>query len=91
MTEDIQQAIAKAKAYGDGTIPIPGKKAYRDAVFEYSSLPLEKLESLIDKANQWLEENKILRKTAPIKWIKANAKVQALREAHARCVASHVS
>jgi len=43
-------------------LPIPGRKAHRDAVFKYSQLPLEDLEQLLDKAEAWLEKNKELEK-----------------------------
>lgn len=91
MATTIQQAIAKAKAYGNGSLNIPGKKAYRDAVYKYSKLPLEKLTALLDKADAWIAENKELETKDPDKWVVVKAKLEALREAHAKRVGDVLS
>lgn len=87
----IEQAISRAKAYGSGEVPIPGKKAYRDAVFKYSKLSLEELQKLLDKAEKWLEDNKSLERTDPKKWTIATIKVEVMRDAHGKRVVEQLS
>lgn len=86
MATTIQEAIAKARAYGNGSLNIPGKKAYRDAIYKYSKLSLEDLNKLLDKADEWLAKNSNLKDKNTEKWVVANAKLEALREAHAKKV-----
>lgn len=57
MTTRIDTAIAKAKAYGNGSVPIPGSASHRKKAYEYSKLSLDELQKKLDVANDWLEKN----------------------------------
>lgn len=87
----IDQAIARARAYGSGSIPIPGKKDYIEAVHRYAQLSYVELQKLLDKAEEWLAKNAGLASSDPQKWQTANAKVELLREAHARQAVNEIT
>lgn len=87
----VQIAIAKAKAYGNGTLPITGTVEHEKARTKYRQLPLEKLDKALDKADEWFRENRELETKNPDKWAIATIRIDVIREVRAERIVEAVS